>query len=283
MDAEIPVLRRGRFYGVTTSLEVGGVILSEVYHDRRRELPLHGHEAAYFCMLLEGDYRERSGETEMAYGPFTIAFHARSMRHTDAIGENGARFFIVELDDRWAEIAQTFTAATTPLAEVHGGDAVWTALRLYLDLRGESLTDLSVESGMYELIGGLQAMAPLEDRARDTAAVAGAAEIIEREFGSPIGLATLAEHVGLHPVHLARIFRRTYKRSIGVFIQGRRVQAVSRALLETDRAIAKIAADCGFFDQSHLTRVFKAVTGTTPKEYRRRIAGTQANQTRGSR
>lgn len=281
MDEETPVLRRGRFYGVTTSFQIGGVTLSEVYHDRRRELPLHGHEAAYFCMLLEGEYRERSGATEMAYGPFTIAYHATGMRHTDAIGENGARFFIVELDDRWAEIAQTFATATTPLAEVHGGDAVWTALRLYLDLRSESLTDLSVESGMYELIGGLQAMAPLEDHERETAAVVVAADVIDREFSSPIGLAGLAEHVGLHPVHLARIFRRTYKRSIGEYVHGRRVQAVSRALLETDHSIAKIAADYGFFDQSHLTRVFKAVTGTTPKEYRKRIAGTQSNVTHG--
>jgi AraC family transcriptional regulator len=281
MDEAIPVLGRGRFYGATTSSQIGGVTLSEVYHDRPRELPLHGHEAAYFCMLLEGDYRERSGATEMAYGPFTIAYHATNMRHTDAIGENGARFFIVELDDRWAEVAQTFTSATTPLAEVHGGDAVWTALRLYLDLRSESLTELAVESSMYELIGGLQAMTPLEDREREAAAAADTADVIDRLFGGPIGLARLAESVGLHPVVLARIFRRTYKRSIGEYIQGRRVQAVSRALLETDESIAKIAADCGFFDQSHLTRVFKSVTGTTPNEYRKRIAGAQSNLTHG--
>jgi AraC family transcriptional regulator len=281
MDEEIPVLGRGRFYGVSSSFHIGGVTMSEVYHDRRRELPLHGHEAAYFCMLLEGDYRERSGDTEMAYGPFTIAYHATSMRHTDAIGENGARFFIVELDDRWAEMAQTFASATTPLAEVHGGDAVWSALRLYLDLRGGTLTELAVESSMYELIAGLQAMTPLEDREREAAAVGGAADVIDREFSGPIGLARLAESVGLHPVVLARIFRRTYKRSIGEYIHGRRVQAVSRALLETDDSIAKIAADCGFFDQSHLTRVFKAVTGTTPKQYRKHIAGAQSNVTHG--
>ena len=31
----------------------------------------------------------------------------------------------------------------------------------------------------------------------------------------------------------------------------------------------EIAHDAGFADQSHMTRVFKAVTGMTPGEYRR--------------
>ena len=43
------------------------------------------------------------------------------------------------------------------------------------------------------------------------------------------------------------------------------------ALLETtDKLLADIAAETGFFDQSHLTRVFKKERGMTPGEYRHR-------------
>jgi AraC family transcriptional regulator len=271
MGEQVPVLPRGRFYGITAAHELGGATLSEVYHAGARELPLHGHEAAYFCMLLEGEYRERCGDAEMTYGPFTIAFHAVGMRHTDAIGAAGARFFIVELDERWAELAHGFMAAPVPVAEVRGGEAVWTALRLYLELRGGTLTELGVESALYELIGGLRVMHPVDDGERDSVAVAEVAAVIDRDFRETLSLAGLAARVRLHPVHLARIFRGRYHRSVGEYLHGRRVQAASQAMLETNRSIAEIAADCGFFDQSHFTRVFKSVTGATPSEYRKRV------------
>jgi AraC family transcriptional regulator len=271
MEEKAPVLPRGRFYGITSALEMGGVTLSDVYHASARELPLHGHEAAYFCMLLEGEYRERCGDTEMTYGPFTIVFHAVGMRHTDAIGAAGARFFIVELDEHWADLAHGFMAAPVPVAEVRGGEAVWTALRLYLELRGGTLTELVVESALYELIGGLRVMHPVDDEELDSAALVQVAAVIDRDFAETLSLAGLAGRVGLHPVHLARLFRGRYHRSVGEYLHGRRVQAASQAMLETDRPIAEIAVDCGFFDQSHFTRVFKSVTGATPSEYRKRV------------
>ena len=49
-----------------------------------------------------------------------------------------------------------------------------------------------------------------------------------------------------------------------------RVNAV-RALLEnTDKLLSGIAAETGFFDQSHLTRIFKKERGVTPGLCRRR-------------
>jgi AraC family transcriptional regulator len=56
---------------------------------------------------------------------------------------------------------------------------------------------------------------------------------------------------------------------MGDFVTGLRVQHVCRALAQTDTALAKIAADAGFVDQSHLTRVFREALGTTPAKYRR--------------
>jgi len=272
LGEEAAILPRGKFYGITASVELGGATLSEVYHGVPRALPLHGHEAAYFCMLLEGEYRERTGATEVDYRPFTIAFHAVGLLHVDEIGDSGARFFIVELDERWSSLAQTFMPSSVPLAEVRGGWAVWTALRLYLDMRGGGLSELSVESALYELIGGLRTMYPVDDAERESEALTEIVRAIDAGLADPLSLTELARHVDVHPVHLARIFRRKFNRSIGEHIQGRRVQTASAALLEEKRSLAQIASDCGFFDQSHFTRVFKSVTGTTPGAYRKRMS-----------
>jgi transcriptional regulator GlxA family with amidase domain len=47
---------------------------------------------------------------------------------------------------------------------------------------------------------------------------------------------------------------------------------VARHLLETsNQSLTNIAVQCGFYDQSHFTRQFKASTGITPLDYRRRF------------
>jgi AraC-like DNA-binding protein len=49
----------------------------------------------------------------------------------------------------------------------------------------------------------------------------------------------------------------------------RRIEAVQRRLLETSASLSEIALACGFADQSHLTRVFRAQVGQSPAHWRR--------------
>ena len=49
-----------------------------------------------------------------------------------------------------------------------------------------------------------------------------------------------------------------------------RIQAARRLLSTTNRALADIAHETGFTDQSHFTRCFRETTGLTPGDYRGR-------------
>lgn len=62
----------------------------------------------------------------------------------------------------------------------------------------------------------------------------------------------LARRLGLHPKWL---------------IQRRRLQEAAAALRTGDVDLARVAAELGYADQSHLTRDFRAVTGLTPGEF----------------
>ena len=42
----------------------------------------------------------------------------------------------------------------------------------------------------------------------------------------------------------------------------------AKQLLTQDDSISCIALDCGFANQTHLTKVFRRMTGMTPKAYR---------------
>ena len=48
-----------------------------------------------------------------------------------------------------------------------------------------------------------------------------------------------------------------------------RINAAIRLLTSTNKLLAEIAHDCGFYDQSHFTRAFIRERGVTPGAYRR--------------
>ncbi|MGH7711942.1 MAG: helix-turn-helix domain-containing protein, partial [Gemmatimonadaceae bacterium] len=54
------------------------------------------------------------------------------------------------------------------------------------------------------------------------------------------------------------------------FVRRVRIERVRELLAGTTDPLSAIAFSTGFSDQSHLTRQFRAVTGMTPAEYRRR-------------
>jgi AraC family transcriptional regulator len=93
-------------------------------------------------------------------------------------------------------------------------------------------------------------------------------EIIHETFSSGVSLGFLAESVGIHPVHIARTFRRNYHCTIGDYVRQLRVEFACRQISTTEAPIREIALDAGFYDQCHFARVFKRQTGLTPAQYR---------------
>ena len=83
-------------------------------------------------------------------------------------------------------------------------------------------------------------------------------------------MADLARIAHLSERQLNRRFQDTFRMSAQEFIVRTRIQAASDALLETDRPVAEIAQQHGFYDQSAFTRQFRQHIGETPLVFRRR-------------
>jgi AraC family transcriptional regulator len=80
-------------------------------------------------------------------------------------------------------------------------------------------------------------------------------------------LGELAETAGVHPVTLARSFKRSYGRTVQEYGRAVRLDWAARQLA-SDVPIARVACEAGFADQSHFTRAFRKHTGVTPGRYR---------------
>jgi AraC family transcriptional regulator len=260
-------MQPGHFFGNTTSKRIAGIVLSQVVHSESRSLPEHSHQWPYLSMLLQGFYSEYIGDQTISYDPFTAVFHGSALVHRDEIGEGGARFFIVELDEAWQETIECHGGAPRHAYELHGDGASWVALRLYHDFVADSGSEEAIEESILELCAYLPDAAPA-DTCRPAWLDAVVALLLEN-FREAYSLRRLASEVGVDPSHLARTFYRFHRRTISDFVLRLRVQEACRQISAFDQTLSDIARTSGFSDQSHMTRSIRRLVGNTPAELRR--------------
>jgi AraC-like DNA-binding protein len=81
-------------------------------------------------------------------------------------------------------------------------------------------------------------------------------------------LGTVARACNMPVNRFVRAFRQTTGMPPFRWLRAFRVERAKDLLLNSQLALAEIAYDCGFADQSHFTRVFIAAVGTTPGAWR---------------
>ncbi|HLI96198.1 MAG TPA: AraC family transcriptional regulator [Candidatus Baltobacteraceae bacterium] len=264
-----PKFAAGYFTGETSQWETADVVLSEVTHASGKAVPMHQHEAPYLSLLLDGAYRERGADFDIRYEPYTLVFHAAGTVHEDEM-LGPCRFFAVNFLPRWERIIDELGGSPSHVFELHGGDPIWLALRLYREFlaRGDS-SEASVEALVYELCAYLAAHKI--DDSHEPPWLAEIDRTIRERFHEPLDIAAIAAAAGVHPSHVCRVYRRFRGQTITDTLFGARVQHVARRLTESDEPLSVIAAEAGFADQSHMTRIFKRVTGYPPGKHRRYV------------
>lgn len=109
---------------------------------------------------------------------------------------------------------------------------------------------------------------PVAAPRRARASVASARRFLDQHHAEQPSLEQLAQHVGLSPFHLLRIFRQEVGITPHAYLTNVRVLH-ARQLLAAGIKPADVALRTGFADQSHLTRTFKRVVGVPPGQYAR--------------
>lgn len=263
-------LRPGQFYGdVLDRRATAGFALSELRHATGRRLPRHTHELAYFCLLLGGDYTEQLGGRRVTYRPLSVMFHPPATTHRDEVGRRGGRFFNVEIEPALVgRLRECGARVPEAFADARGGELAWLAARLYREYRaGDASSPLAAEGLVLEMLAEAARPDSREEK-RPPAWLARAVELLEAEFRRPLTIAEVAARVGVHPFHLSRVFRRFRRETVGECVERLRVAHACRLLSETETTLARVALEAGFSDQSHLTRVVRRATGTTPARLR---------------
>ena len=265
------------FFGrVAAAAQWDSFRLSETLYARGAFLPWHRHEESYVTFVLAGGYRERSRAATRACGARTLVLHPAGDAHEDDFAAQPTRCLNVVLH-------RSFVARLGNAADVlHRGDVVdgaeisSIATRLASELRrADHAAPLIIEGLLLELFGGISrretTLAPTWLDEADA--------IVRTRFAEKIGLSDVAIAVGVHPVHLARSYRKRFGTSVGERVRALRLE-LAREQLASGAAVATAATSAGFADQSHFTKAFRRAHGIAPAEYRRRMFRARQNVSR---
>jgi AraC-like DNA-binding protein len=258
-----------RLHGeVLRKTSVAGVILTERAYGPDLRLPEHSHREPDFCFVLTGSFTEVSGREVHYCRPRSVLFHPPGEAHSDHFHTDtrclGLQFDRNGTDDLFPSRAKL---ADTPVNS-RGGRLSHLAAQLYREFCTPDAVSCIMIEGLV-----LQMMA---ETFRQTKAPAQAAppwleqakKILHEQFSNRPSLDNLARSVAVHPVHLAREFRRFYGCTITDYVLQRRLDFACHEMLNSNASLIDIALAAGFFDQSHFARTFKAQMGMSPKQYR---------------
>jgi AraC family transcriptional regulator len=229
----------------------------------------HSHELAYFSLVLHGSYTETIGKTELSVRPAALVAHPPEHAHAVIFHCREVRIFRTEIQPPWLERLREHSVFFESPACFDGDIIAGLALRLYREFRApDKYSPPAVEGILLEMLAEISRCEEQSAALRAPRWLERAREMLHEHATKILSPSEIATEVGVHPVHLAHEFRRFYRASIGEYARRLRVEAACREMAESDLPLSEIAANAGFYDQSHFSNVFKRHTGMTPTAFR---------------
>jgi AraC family transcriptional regulator len=247
--------------GLIASREFPGFqLLDGVYRSQTR-LAKHSHEEAILCIALKGVCREHFLGKVREYEPMTVQFLPPHQSHSlDFPSE--LRAFSVDITTSWLERARDSALMLDTSVHSRGGLLSTLMIRLYKEfLQTDDAAPLAIEGLTLELLAEVsRRQSKLSGRAQPRW-LKRALDLLRARFSERITIMQVAAAVDVHPVHLAREFRRFHDCTIGEYIRRLRIEHACEQLNCSDESLAAIAAGAGFSDQSHSHALSNGIRG----------------------
>lgn len=228
------------------------------------EVHAHSHEDAHFVLAMDAGYRSVAHDPmtprNQAFGPGALVWHPAGVEHRDCFDVAGGRFlsvsFMPPAGGRHGDPVRLRGAAEVVVRRLVGATARFTM--------GD---EIIVEGLALDLAASVLSPEELdEDPAPEW--LQRAREIIHDMAAQPgMEVRSIAAEVGVHPVSLARRYRRHFRQSPAAAIRQARADRAA-GLIARGTDLASLADQTGYADQSHMTRDFTCIYGLTPARYR---------------
>ena len=263
----------GQFYGgVRLSFASHGIVVTHRVADRQPdEVFAHTHADAHFVLISGGDYVSIAEGRPAERLPLLV-YNPPGTTHRDHFEYGRGSYFAISLEPAKAKSAGAELALPDGPIFLSEMEQFALAMRI-ARCCARRACGLTLEALCHELLGSMDRRAQRVDR-RPPSWLGQALDLLHDKCLEDLSIADVADGVDVHPVHLARSFRRHFRCSPGEFARFCRLEHATRMLTRSDRSLVEIALESGFGDQCQFSRAFSRDLGIAPGEYRR-MAGIQ--------
>lgn len=262
-------LKTGEFYGVSgSSKKLGGIILTdtEYTHDR---VDWHYHENAYFTFILNGKVIEGNKKETYECVPGTLLFHNWQEAHYNIKPAGYTRGFHIELEQGWVKKYPELLKSTKGAMNIRDTELKLLAYQIFSESKiNDDNINLAIESTLIQLLTRMNYSVD-NTNSTNNGWVKKLAKMLHEPSCQQFSLTALANELGIHPVHLSRDFPKHFHCNLGTYIRKVRVLQALQLMSTKHRSLSDISYECGFSDQSHFIRSFKAIMRVTPLEYKK--------------
>ncbi|MGH6950516.1 MAG: helix-turn-helix domain-containing protein [Vitreimonas sp.] len=230
------------------------------YAPGERHAP-HTDRWSRISFVLRGGYREESHAGTIRMGVGDILLKSCEVVHENVFSEQGTVLLALEF------------SADDPFRH-SVGMRCWhkrqdpTAIRMAVDLLEAAVHG---DGTALDAIGTDLVATSQEDDARTRqppAWLSRLKEELESESLKGVDVAARARAAGVHPAHASRLFRRCFGSSLTEHARAHSVRRALELMNVPDAALGAVALAAGFYDQSHMNRAFRHVSGRAPGAHR---------------
>ena len=258
-----------QFFGdLHLSHGIDGITLSHRTANAPPEtVKLHTHVEAHFVLVTDGQYL--SSATGAANAQSTLVYNPPGTTHRDRFANGSGAFFSISISNaRFCASLGDFKPPHTAL-HLPGERSRGLTVALLMECgRWNAASPLRSEALCLELIAAASNARPLAGTSPPRWLVSAIEQIRDCPGETP-GIRELASAVGVHPTHLARLFRRFLGCTPGDILRARRLELAAAQLRDSSTPLSEIGFGSGFSDQAQFTNAFRRVYGVPPGLYRR--------------
>jgi AraC family transcriptional regulator len=256
-------------YKILLRRDTGNAVLRKVGYTSEHHSARHFHKNARFVFVLEGSFAERYEKKERVCQPFTCIFRPPLEKHSETYNR-GAVYLSVDISPIWMERLENYSIKLNQSKDFRNRSATFLINKICEEMVfDDEVSSLAIDALLTEIAVETHRSLSVAKREKTPRWLTVVIEYIHGHFLSNLTLNEIASAANVHPVHLARVFRKTYHSTVADYIRRLRIESASRMLSESNLTLAEIAAENGFTDQSHFTKVFKRLTNKTPAEFKK--------------
>ncbi|BFT29313.1 hypothetical protein D210916BOD24_04890 [Alteromonas sp. D210916BOD_24] len=232
------------------------------YYAPQLYMPKHDHSVGQFSTLLSGKAYEYNLNGELYNRPGVAEFKPVAYSHSNRIGPDGALFLSINLHSDHEAFVAEFGRVNWKLIDQTVAKRLWHTLTLML-FQSERALNVDIDE---VVLGLLSQSLPGNHIIKKAPVWLCLAEQALNE--TQMSLEEIARYVGVHRVHLSRVFQSYFSLSVSQYKQRVALQRSMTAMLREHDSISLAGAQAGFADQSHFTRTMKKQFGITPNRLR---------------